>query len=139
MPEKGEERIPQGFSKDEYETFSKNVREFTKKNNLPEGKIVVHGSRANGTANDASDIDIILRVDQATFDEFVEKRLSTIPEGTRLYKTIIKAAMKQKLSIFDISRDFGKNLYNDLILFSPIKEIDFLLLWKYLLLIRDHL
>ncbi len=118
-------KVPQGFTQAEYEKFAKDVTEFVKNNNLPEGKIMVHGSRAKGTATATSDIDIILRVDQQTFDKFVKQRLSTIPEGTRLYKTILKAAQKQKLSIFDISKDFGKNLHNDLKPLSPIKEIDF--------------
>ena len=118
-------KVPQGFTQAEYEKFAKDVTEFVKNNNLPEGKIMVHGSRAKGTATATSDVDIILRVDQQTFDKFVKQRLSTIPEGTRLYKTILKAAQKQKLSIFDISKDFGKNLHNDLKPLSPIKEIDF--------------
>ena len=117
--------IPQGFTQKEFDIFSEDVIRFAQNNNLPNGKLMIHGSRAKGTATPTSDIDIILRVDQSTFDAFAAQRLSTIPEGTRLYKTIMKAVGKQKLSVFDISKDFGKNLHNDLIPLSPIKNIDF--------------
>ena len=117
--------IPQGFTKKEFDKFIEDVIRFSQNNDLPDGKLMIHGSRAKGTATSTSDIDIILRVDKNTFDAFAAQRLSTIPEGTRLYKTIMKAVKKQKLSVFDISKDFGKNLHNDLIPLSPIKSIDF--------------
>ncbi len=118
-------QIPQGFSEMDYKQFSVDVKKLVQNNNLPEGEIFIHGSRASGKATPTSDIDIIFRVNQNVFDIFVQNRLNSIPKGSRLYKTIQKAAAKQKLSIFDISRDFGRNLHNELIPNSPIKEIDF--------------
>lgn len=100
-------RIPQGMTEEEFRDFSANIIRFVQDNNLPEGELLIHGSRAKGTASETSDIDIMLRVDQNTFDIWAEQRLSTIWEGTKLYKSIVKARKKQKLSKFDISKDFS--------------------------------
>jgi hypothetical protein len=101
---------------------------------LPKGQLAVQGSRAKGTARPLtdkkpSDIDIILRVDEKTFNEFAQARINSVRPGTKLQKTLIKAAEKGQLSRFDISKDFNKQMFEILapkskfdIDFSIVKE-----------------
>lgn len=119
------ENIPQGFDEESFAQFKSDVQTLVKDAGLPDGKLLIHGSRVKGTAGVASDIDIILRVDKKTFEKFAEQRIASVHKGTKLQKTLIKAAKKGKLSRFDISRDFSKRIEEHLVPNSPVKKIDF--------------
>lgn len=120
--------IPQGFSKIEFQKFAKSVRQLAKAAGLPEGELVIQGSRVKGTARisgrNLSDVDIALRVDEKAFFDFAQARLDSVPKDSKLYKTILKAARKGKLSRFDISKEFNQLLEKILKPNSPYK-IDF--------------
>jgi hypothetical protein len=93
---------------------------------LPKGQLAVQGSRAKGTARPLtykkpSDIDIILRVDEKTFNEFAQARINSVRPGTKLQKTLIKAAEKGQLSRFDISKDFNIQMFEIL---APKSKFD---------------
>ena len=53
--------------------------------------IVVHGSRAAGTARAASDLDVAIRVDRATFDSLVRERFGTPNPGSAKERTMLHA------------------------------------------------
>jgi hypothetical protein len=128
------DKIAQGFTKAEFAKFSEAARRLAQEAGLPKGQLAVQGSRAKGTARPLtdkkpSDIDIILRVDEKTFNEFAQARINSVRPGTKLQKTLIKAAEKGQLSRFDISKDFNKQMFEILapkskfdIDFSIVKE-----------------
>ena len=121
--------VPQGLSKRQFAKFKKAVRQVARDARLPEGELVVQGSRVRGTARPDSDIDIALRVDEETFFNFAHQRISSAPPGTKLRATLLKAARKGKLSTFDISREFNPILKRLLRPHSPF-EIDFSIIKK---------
>jgi len=123
-------KFPQGFNFVEFQKFSSSTRQIVKDVGLPEGELAVQGSRASGTAEPTSDIDIILRVDKQSFLDFTSKRIASVHPGTKLQKSLIKAANKGKFSKFDISKDFPTLLMNKLVPVSPIKDIDFSMIIK---------
>ena len=120
--------IPQGLSKVEFQKFAKSVRQLAKSAGLPEGELVIQGSRVKGTARingrNVSDIDIALRVDERTFFDFAQKRLESVPKDSNLYKTLLKAARKGKLSRFDISREFNQ-LFQKILKPNSPYDVDF--------------
>ena len=126
--DKNKKQIPQGFSEKQYKGFVKDLKKVIKEENLPDGELAVHGSRAKGTARLDSDIDIILRVDEKTFEEFTNNRINSAYPGTKLSTDLIKAKNKGKFSIFAISKTFGKNLYSTMNGKYPVDSIDFSLI-----------
>ena len=105
--------------------FQKQVVKKKKKQNLPDGELMIHGSRASQTKCLDLDIDVILRVDENLFDEFANNRINSIYPGSLTQKTVIKAANKGELSKFDISKTFNKDFHSILKINSPIEDIDF--------------
>jgi uncharacterized Zn-binding protein involved in type VI secretion/predicted nucleotidyltransferase len=126
---KAELDIPQGFSKQQFAKFKRSVRQVAKEAGLPEGELVVQGSRAKGTAKSGSDIDIALRVEEGKFFDFAQQRIGSVRPGTKLHKTLLKAARKGKLSKFDISPEFNQILGRGLESKSPY-QIDFSIIKK---------
>jgi predicted nucleotidyltransferase len=125
--------IPQGFSTRSWAKFKKAARQTAREAGLPEGELVAHGSRVKGTAKVSaeyvSDIDVALRVDDETFFNFAQNRISSVHAGTELQKTLLRAARKGKLSAFDIGPQFNEILYRRLAPHSPF-DIDFSMIRK---------
>lgn len=103
--------VPAGFSKTGFHQFRKLISELSKKYNLPAGELAVHGSRAFGTSKIASDVDVILRLNDEAFENFANILLSRARKGTALYKKLLKAIEKGKISRFNIGQGFSKDLY----------------------------
>lgn len=99
--------IPQGFTERQFWRFARGVRRLRKLANLPDGELVIHGSRVIGTARTTSDIDIALRVDDTTFFELAERVLGRARRGTRLRAAILDRIRRNgQLSSFDLGVEF---------------------------------
>jgi hypothetical protein len=103
-------KVPQGLSIRQWRKFRRAARKVAREAKLPSGELAVHGSRAKGISKVGKDIDVILRVDEKAFFEFTQARIASVRQGTKLHKTLLKAARKGKLSRFDISPEFNKIL-----------------------------
>ncbi len=118
--------IPQGFNSRNFAQFKSNVQSLIKEANLPKGTLEIQGSRVKGTAASATtDIDLIFRVDKEAFEKFAAQRIDSVHTGTKLQKALIKAAKKEKLSKFDISKEFASKIYEKVVPGSPVKNIQF--------------
>ena len=103
--------LPLGFTKRQFKRFAKSARRLRKEAKLPDGELVVQGSRVSGTARvsgrNLSDIDVALRVDEATFFDLAEKVLTRARSGTRLRETMLKRIRENgQLSSFDLGQEF---------------------------------
>ncbi len=117
--------IPQGFNSRNFAQFKFNVESLIEEAKLPKGTLEIQGSRVKGNAATTSDIDVILRVDKEAFEKFAAQRIDSVHAGTKLQKALIKAAEKEKLSKFDISKEFARKIYEKVVPGSPVKNIDF--------------
>lgn len=124
--------IPQGFTEAAFKKFSKGARRLRKEAGLPaSGELVVHGSRVKGTATAASDIDVALRVDEATFFELAEKCLARTYPETKLRKTMLERIRKNgQLSSFDLGTQFSQLRREFLDAASPVETVQFSVLKK---------
>lgn len=124
--------IPQGFTEAAFKKFSKGARRLRKEAGLPaSGELVVHGSRVKGTATAASDIDVALRVDEATFFELAEKCLARTYPETRLRKKMLDRIRNNgQLSSFDLGRNFSQLRREFLDVASPVETVQFSVLKK---------
>jgi len=101
------QNIPQGFTERQFERFSRGARRLRKQANLPDGELVTHGSRVSGTARTGSDIDVALRVDDATFFDLAERVLARARPGTHLRETMLDRIRRNgQLSSFDLGPEF---------------------------------
>ncbi len=108
--------IPQGFTERQFARFARGARRLCRQANLPEGELVVQGSRVRGAARttprpdlglDVSDIDVALRVDDATFFDLAERVLARARPGTRLRETMLDRIRRNgQLSSFDLGQEF---------------------------------
>ena len=125
--EKAARAIPQGFTEQSFKTFAKAARQLRTEAGLPiKGELVVHGSRVQGTARAASDIDVALRVDEKTFFELAEKALSRTRPETRLRESILDRIRRNgQLSSFDLGPEFQRLRHAILDQKSPIEKLQF--------------
>jgi RHS repeat-associated protein len=89
-------RVPQGVSPTQFEQLSQRVGTVAEARGLG-GDVVVHGSRAAGTAKPTSDLDIAIRVDEATFQQQVSQRFGTPSPGSAKAKTMQHAIETGKI------------------------------------------
>ncbi|MEU4561122.1 nucleotidyltransferase domain-containing protein [Actinoplanes sp. NPDC023936] len=101
--------IPQGFTARQLARFARGARQLQRQAGLPDGDLVVHGSRVRGTARTGSDIDVALRVNDRTFFELSEKALARARPGTKLRDSMIRRINGNgQLSSFDLGSDFHR-------------------------------
>jgi hypothetical protein len=107
--------IPQGLTKKQFAEFSNSLQSVIKAENLPQGKVVVHGSRAKGTAVEGkSDIDVLLVVSDEEFGAFAAKRLAEASGGNR--KKILQTVKnQQRIRARGISQTFETNLWDQVV------------------------
>lgn len=99
--------VPQGFTVRQFRRFARGVRRLHRQARLPQGELVLHGSRVRGTARAASDIDVALLVDERTFFDLAEQSLSRARPGTRLRETMLRRIRRNgQLSSFDLGTEF---------------------------------
>ncbi|EKS4618412.1 nucleotidyltransferase domain-containing protein [Salmonella enterica] len=66
--------LPQGVALNEFYDFANKLRGLLREKGIPDGKIYIHGSRANGMASSGeSDIDIMVVISDAEFDALAAK------------------------------------------------------------------
>ncbi|MEV6304807.1 nucleotidyltransferase domain-containing protein [Actinoplanes sp. NPDC051861] len=110
-----ETRIPMGFTERQFARFARGARQLQRHAGLPDGHLVVQGSRVRGTARPSSDIDVALRVDDRTFFELSEKALARARPGTRLRESMLRRINGNgQLSSFDLGPEFQR-LRHDLL------------------------
>jgi len=113
--------IPQGFTERQFRRFARGARRLRRQANLPDGELVIHGSRVRGTARATSDIDVALRVDDSTFFNLAEQALSRARIGTRLRATMLRRIRRNgQLSSFDLGTEFQRLRRDLLDLESPV-------------------
>jgi hypothetical protein len=107
--------IPQGLTKKQFTEFSNSLQSVIKAENLPQGKVAVHGSRAKGTAVEGkSDIDVLLVVSDEEFGSFAAKRLAEASGGNR--KKILQTVRnQQRIRARGISQTFETNLWEQVV------------------------
>lgn len=102
-------KAAQGFTERQWQRFSRGARRLRREAGLPEGDLVAHGSRVRGTAHNASDIDVALRVDDKTFFDLAEQKLARARPGTKLRKAMLdRINGNGQLSSFDLGTDFQR-------------------------------
>ncbi|GIF07833.1 nucleotidyltransferase domain-containing protein [Actinoplanes siamensis] len=100
-------QIPQGFTERQFGRFARGARQLRKQSGLPEGDLVVQGSRVRGTARSTSDIDVALRLDERSFFEHAELMLGRAPIGTRLRKSMLRDIRQNgQLRSFTLGHEF---------------------------------
>ncbi|KKD39169.1 S8 family serine peptidase [Limnoraphis robusta] len=72
-------KVPQGLTQAQYSSISAKLRQ---KASYLSDDIRIHGSRAAGTANPDSDIDIAVRMSPEQYNQFVEERFKTPNPGS---------------------------------------------------------
>ena len=80
--------IPQGLTASEFKIASQRIYDEVKDIS---DDIVVHGSRAAGTAKTSSDIDFAIRVDSEKFNQLIEKAFGHPNIGSAKWKTMQNA------------------------------------------------
>jgi len=111
---------PQGFTERQFKRFAHGARRLQREAGLPDGDLVVHGSRVRGTARARSDIDVALRVDDRAFFELSEKALARARPGTKLRASMLKRINRNgQLSSFDLGAEFGRQRHRLLDAHSP--------------------
>ena len=117
--EKGD-TIPDGFTQEEWAEFKNDAIQVANRRGLPldEGQLCVQGSRVPGAEGypprPDSDIDLALRLDQASYDRFAQDLLSGIRPSTDLYAAVAKDVSKGKISKFSIGGGFSRDVYDSL-------------------------
>ncbi|WP_328470037.1 nucleotidyltransferase domain-containing protein [Actinoplanes sp. NBC_00393] len=107
--------IPKGFTERQFARFARGARQLQRHAGLPDGELVVHGSRVRGTAHPKSDIDVALRVNDRTFFELSEKALARARPGTKLRNSMLRRINGNgQLSSFDLGPEFQR-LRHDLL------------------------
>jgi hypothetical protein len=103
--------IPQGMSRQQFSDFSDALRSVVKEEKLPQGNILVHGSRSKGTAIEGqSDIDVLLVVSDKEFGAFAAKRLAEASGGNR--KKILQTVKnQQRIRARGVSQTFETKLW----------------------------
>ena len=86
--------LPQGLTKAQFEDAARLIR--SKAAGVSDD-VVVHGSRAAGTAKPTSDIDFALRVSPEKFDELVKARFGKPNPGSAKEKTMLHAIETGKI------------------------------------------
>lgn len=121
----------QGFTEKGFKKFVRSMRQLVRDTNLPDGELVLQGSRLRGTARETtyvdadgilreiSDVDVALVVDEKTFFNLAEKALSRAHRGTRLERTIKRRIANGQLSAFDLGSEFEVSLRQTARLNSP--------------------
>lgn len=85
--------IPQGLSAEQFIDLSATVRQ--KAGHIGDD-IVVHGSRASGTARATSDIDIAIRIPGDKFDAFVKSRFGVPNLGSAKERTMLQPSPRAR-------------------------------------------
>jgi hypothetical protein len=100
---------PQGFTERQSSRFARGARRLRREAGLPDGDLVIHGSRVRGTARNDSDIDVALRVGDREFFDLAERCLERTHPGTRLRETMLhRINHNGQLSSFDLGTDFQR-------------------------------
>lgn len=86
--------IPQGLTAPDFAVVSAKVRE---KGSAFGADICVHGSRASGTAETDSDLDIAIRVTAEKFEEILGQRFKHPNSGSALERTMLHARLQGKI------------------------------------------
>ncbi|GAA4602551.1 putative nucleotidyltransferase [Actinoplanes octamycinicus] len=108
-------QVPQGLTDRQFNKLARGARQLRRQAGLPDGDLVVQGSRARGTARAGSDLDVALRVDEQTFFDLSEQMLSRARLGTKLRERMLRRIRKNgQLSSFDLGHDF-QNLRHTLL------------------------
>jgi len=103
--------IPQGFSRTQFREFSSAVKTLVSQEQLPQGRILVQGSRVRRTAVPGKDIDVLYVMSAKDFEAFVAKRVSEVSAGTA--KKILEQVRKNgKVNARGISRTFESRTYD---------------------------
>ncbi|EKT1335442.1 nucleotidyltransferase domain-containing protein, partial [Salmonella enterica] len=77
--------LPQGVALNEFYDFANKLRGLLREKGIPDGKIYIHGSRANGMASSReSDIDIMVVISDAEFDALAAKRMELLSDKMKL-------------------------------------------------------
>jgi hypothetical protein len=86
--------VPQGLTPEQFASVSQMVRSGTSQYG---NDVRVHGSRAAGTAQPGSDLDIAVRVPKETFDQTIEDRFGTPNPGSAKERTMQNAIKTGKI------------------------------------------
>jgi Nucleotidyltransferase domain len=86
--------VPMGVTASRFEEMGHVLRRAT---GHLDGELLVHGSRASGTAHAGSDIDIVVRVAPETFDDVVRQRFGTPSPGSAKERTMLHAVETGKI------------------------------------------
>jgi Nucleotidyltransferase domain len=86
--------VPMGVTASRFEEMSQVLRRGT---GHLDGELLVHGSRASGTAHAGSDIDIVVRVTSDRFDDLVRQRFGTPSPGSAKERTMLHAIETGKI------------------------------------------
>ena len=101
--------LPQGMSEAQFAEFSKIIKE--SKAGEYGTDIRVHGSRAAGTAKQASDIDVAIRVPKEKFDQLIGELFTKAKPGNAIERTMNHAIKAGKIRRTDLDlSDLGKEL-----------------------------
>jgi hypothetical protein len=84
----GSAGLPQGLTREQFALLSAKIRRAASQLG---DDIVVQGSRAKGTAQPGSDIDIAIRVSPERFDQIIEEAFGTPNPGSALERTKLRA------------------------------------------------
>jgi RHS repeat-associated protein len=83
-------RLPDGLTAEQFEFLSQRVATTADSRGLGRD-LVVHGSRAGGTARPTSDLDIAIRMDDAAFRDQIAQRFGTPNAGSAKERTMLRA------------------------------------------------
>ncbi|GAA4023505.1 hypothetical protein GCM10022247_54840 [Allokutzneria multivorans] len=98
---------PQGFTSRRFKEFARRTRQLVKHFSLPDGELVIQGSRVKRTARTDSDIDIALRVNDEKFFETAERVLDRTRPGTKLrQRRLDRIRHNGQISSFDLGPEF---------------------------------
>lgn len=101
--------IPQGFTQRQISDFAQGARRLRRRAGLPDGDLVIHGSRVRGAARATSDIDVALRVSDREFFDLAERSLARAHPGTRLRESMLRRINRNgQLSSFDLGPEFQR-------------------------------
>ncbi len=87
-------KLPQGISEEAFDKGSQLIRD--RVGDMSDD-IVVHGSRASGTAKQTSDIDIAIKVTPEKFDELIKERFNSPNPGSAKERTMLHAIETGKI------------------------------------------
>lgn len=106
------EGVPQGLTPEQFTELSTKVRQAAA--HLTDD-IVVHGSRAAGTANPGSDLDIAIRIEPSQFEQFLATCFGKPNAGSAKERTMRHAQTTGKIQAGEAGlRNLRRELETDL-------------------------